>query len=274
MKKKNRIKSLILSLLWSNQKGVFAIVIPKSINQTLRINAGSALIQKRLWFDFACSFSFRLIFFLQTQLTRKWFILLSSESISRISSMSTSIASVWKQLKPKSWLILKFSLNRNVKCVLKPWSAFLTGGSKSFCNSSYSHISTANRFRIKLIWCDPYLAVRNFSRRSFTASPFSVKFTRKFVRFGDRSQSFIDCKLHCISVWVLRFREIMEDISNCKCSLAKKSIRCSSVPITMSICVGWESREMEKNKENLARFSRIPENYIFSLDMYCLYYFL
>lgn len=74
----------------------------------------------------------------------------------------------------------------------------LTGGSNSFCSSSYSHISTAKRFRIKLIWCEPYLAVRNFSRRSLTASPFSLKFTRKFVRFGDRSQSLIDSNPHCI----------------------------------------------------------------------------
>lgn len=73
----------------------------------------------------------------------------------------------------------------------------LTGGSKSFCSSSYSHISTARRFRIRLIWCDPYLAVRNFSRRSLT-SPFSVKFTLKPCRPGDLSQSFIVSTPHCM----------------------------------------------------------------------------
>lgn len=96
----------------------------------------------------------------------KWDLLMSSVSISRISSMSTSIASV--------------------------------GGSYSFCSSSYSHISTASRFRMRLIWCEPYLAVRNFSRRSFT-SPFSVKLTRSPVRPGDRSQSFMVSTPHCIS---------------------------------------------------------------------------
>lgn len=90
---------------------------------------------------------------------------MSSVSISRISSMSTSIASV--------------------------------GGSYSFCSSSYSHISTASRFRMRLIWCEPYLAVRNFSRRSFT-SPFSVKLTRSPVRPGDLSQSFMVSTPHCI----------------------------------------------------------------------------
>lgn len=90
---------------------------------------------------------------------------MSSVSMSRISSISTSIASV--------------------------------GGSNSFCSSSYSHISTASRFRIRLIWCDPYLAVRNFSRRSFT-SPFSVKLTLSPVRPGDRSQSFMVSTPHCI----------------------------------------------------------------------------
>lgn len=90
---------------------------------------------------------------------------MSSVSMSRISSISTSIASV--------------------------------GGSNSFCSSSYSHISTASRFRIRLIWCEPYLAVRNFSRRSFT-SPFSVKLTRSPVRPGDRSQSFMVSTPHCI----------------------------------------------------------------------------
>lgn len=96
----------------------------------------------------------------------KWDLLMSSVSISRISSMSTSIASV--------------------------------GGSYSFCSSSYSHISTASRFRMRLIWCEPYLAVRNFSRRSFT-SPFSVKLTRSPVRPGERSQSFMVSTPHCIS---------------------------------------------------------------------------
>lgn len=96
----------------------------------------------------------------------KWDLLMSSVSISRISSMSTSIASV--------------------------------GGSYSFCSSSYSHISTASRFRMRLIWCEPYLAVRNFSRRSFT-SPFSVKLTRSPVRPGDRSQSFMVSTPHCIA---------------------------------------------------------------------------
>lgn len=96
----------------------------------------------------------------------KWDLLMSSVSISRISSISTSIASV--------------------------------GGSYSFCSSSYSHISTASRFRMRLIWCEPYLAVRNFSRRSFT-SPFSVKLTRSPVRPGDRSQSFMVSTPHCIS---------------------------------------------------------------------------
>lgn len=91
---------------------------------------------------------------------------MSSVSMSRISSISTSIASV--------------------------------GGSYSFCSSSYSHISTASRFRMRLIWCEPYLAVRNFSRRSFT-SPFSVKLTRSPVRPGDRSQSFMVSTPHCIS---------------------------------------------------------------------------
>lgn len=95
----------------------------------------------------------------------KWDLLMSSVSISRISSMSTSIASV--------------------------------GGSYSFCSSSYSHISTASRFRMRLIWCEPYLAVRNFSRRSFT-SPFSVKLTRSPVRPGERSQSFMVSTPHCI----------------------------------------------------------------------------
>lgn len=99
----------------------------------------------------------------------KWDLLMSSVSISRISSMSTSIASV--------------------------------GGSYSFCSSSYSHISTASRFRMRLIWCEPYLAVRNFSRRSFT-SPFSVKLTRSPVRPGDRSQSFMVSTPHCISASV------------------------------------------------------------------------
>lgn len=78
----------------------------------------------------------------------------------------------------------------------------LTGGSKSFCNSSYNHISTANRFLIKLIWCDPYLAVRNFSRRSLT-SPLSLKFTLNPVRFGDRSQSFSVSTPQCIVVWIV-----------------------------------------------------------------------
>lgn len=100
----------------------------------------------------------------------KWDLLMSSVSISRISSISTSIASV--------------------------------GGSYSFCSSSYSHISTASRFRMRLIWCEPYLAVRNFSRRSFT-SPFSVKLTRSPVRPGDRSQSFMVSTPHCISVRLL-----------------------------------------------------------------------
>lgn len=95
----------------------------------------------------------------------RWDLLMSSVSMSRISSISTSIASV--------------------------------GGSNSFCSSSYNHISTASRFRIRLIWCDPYLAVRNFSRRSFT-SPFSVKLTRRPVRPGDRSQSFMVSTPHCI----------------------------------------------------------------------------
>lgn len=95
----------------------------------------------------------------------RWDLLMSSVSMSRISSISTSIASV--------------------------------GGSNSFCSSSYSHISTASRFRIRLIWCDPYLAVRNFSRRSFT-SPFSVKLTLRPVRPGDRSQSFMVSTPHCI----------------------------------------------------------------------------
>lgn len=95
---------------------------------------------------------------------------MSSVSISRISSISTSIASV--------------------------------GGSYSFCSSSYSHISTASRFRMRLIWCEPYLAVRNFSRRSFT-SPFSVKLTRSPVRPGDRSQSFMVSTPHCISARLL-----------------------------------------------------------------------
>lgn len=101
--------------------------------------------------------------------------------------------------------------NKSIKEIGINTVYLLTGGSNSFWSSSYSHISTAKRFRIKLIWCDPYLAVRNFSRRSFTASPFSVKFTRKFVRFGDRSQSLIDCKLHCISVNGCSFREIMKE---------------------------------------------------------------
>lgn len=73
----------------------------------------------------------------------------------------------------------------------------LTGGSYNFCNSSYSHISTASLLRIRLIWCDPYLAVKNFSRRSLT-SPFSVKLTLKPCRPGDRSQSFIVSTPHCI----------------------------------------------------------------------------
>lgn len=94
---------------------------------------------------------------------------MSSVSMSRISSMSTSIASV--------------------------------GGSNSFCSSSYSHISTASRFRMRLIWCEPYFAVRNFSRRSFT-SPFSLKLTLSPVRPGDRSQSFIVSTPHCISPWL------------------------------------------------------------------------
>lgn len=68
----------------------------------------------------------------------------------------------------------------------------------SFSSSSYIHISTANRLRIRAIWCAPYLAVRNFSRLSLTASPFSLKLTRSAARFGDRSQSFIDVKPHCI----------------------------------------------------------------------------
>lgn len=100
----------------------------------------------------------------------KWDLLMSSVSMSRISSISTSIASV--------------------------------GGSYSFCSSSYSHISTASRFRMRLIWCEPYLAVRNFSRRSFT-SPFSVKLTRSPVRPGDRSQSFMVSTPHCISARLL-----------------------------------------------------------------------
>lgn len=95
----------------------------------------------------------------------KWDLLMSSVSMSRISSISTSIASV--------------------------------GGSNSFCSSSYSHISTASRFRMRLIWCEPYFAVRNFSRRSFT-SPFSVKLTLSPVRPGDRSQSFMVSTPHCI----------------------------------------------------------------------------
>uniref|UniRef100_A0A182MJM5 Uncharacterized protein n=1 Tax=Anopheles culicifacies TaxID=139723 RepID=A0A182MJM5_9DIPT len=76
-------------------------------------------------------------------------------------------------------------------------STRLTGGSNSFCSSSYSHISTASRFRIRLIWCEPYFAVRNFSRRSFT-SPFSVKLTRSPVRPGERSQSFMVSTPHCM----------------------------------------------------------------------------
>lgn len=105
----------------------------------------------------------------------KWDLLMSSVSISRISSISTSIASV--------------------------------GGSYSFCSSSYSHISTASRFRMRLIWCEPYLAVRNFSRRSFT-SPFSVKLTRSPVRPGDRSQSFMVSTPHCISPRLLVHRRV------------------------------------------------------------------
>jgi hypothetical protein len=84
----------------------------------------------------------------------------------------------------------------------------LTGGSNSFCSSSYNHISTANRFLIKLIWCDPYLAVKNFSLLSLT-SPFSVKLTRSPVRPGDRSQSFIvstpHCIFRCLWIWVSWF---------------------------------------------------------------------
>lgn len=65
------------------------------------------------------------------------------------------------------------------------------------CNSSYNHISTASLFRMRLIWCDPYFAVKNFSRRSFT-SPFSVKLTLRPCRPGDLSQSFIVSTPHCI----------------------------------------------------------------------------
>lgn len=127
----------------------------------------------------------------------KWDLLMSSVSMSRISSISTSIASV--------------------------------GGSYSFCSSSYSHISTASRFRMRLIWCEPYLAVRNFSRRSFT-SPFSVKLTRSPVRPGDRSQSFMVSTPHCISArllvvhrrWV---RVRVPDWSRALVSLLKNSTR-------------------------------------------------
>lgn len=64
----------------------------------------------------------------------------------------------------------------------------LTATMHNSCIFSYSHNSTASRFRIKLIWCEPYLAVRNFSRRSLTLS-FSVNFTRRpdFVLLSDLS---------------------------------------------------------------------------------------
>lgn len=114
---------------------------------------------------------------------------MSSVSISRISSMSTSIASV--------------------------------GGSYSFCSSSYSHISTASRFRMRLIWCEPYLAVRNFSRRSFT-SPFSVKLTRSPVRPGDRSQSFMVSTPHCISPRLLAVHRRVRGPWSCGCSGLKE----------------------------------------------------
>lgn len=141
--------------------------------------------------------------------TRKWLILISSDSMSRISSISTSIASDLKKIDKINIQSLLID-HTIVKFV---WIFTLTGGSNSFWSSSYNHISTAKRFRIKLIWCDPYFAVRNFSRRSLTASPFSVKFTRKLVLLGDLSQSFSDCKLHCILLisWTL-FRGIMNDV--------------------------------------------------------------
>lgn len=136
----------------------------------------------------------------------KWDLLMSSVSISRISSMSTSIASV--------------------------------GGSYSFCSSSYSHISTASRFRMRLIWCDPYLAVRNFSRRSFT-SPFSVKLTRSPVRPGDRSQSFMVSTPHCISAapW---FRGPFRGLSGL---VWKKSTRRRRRPLRQRMITWWVVRK-------------------------------
>lgn len=116
-------------------------------------------------------------------------LLMSSVSMSRISSMSTSIASV--------------------------------GGSNSFCSSSYSHISTASRFRIRLIWCDPYLAVRNFSRRSLT-SPFSVKLTRSPVRPGDRSQSFMVSTPHCMICRRLEMSAETEEAGSLVCNRTPK----------------------------------------------------
>lgn len=172
--------------------------------------------------------------YLKITLTRKWLILQSSVSISRISSMSTSIASVWGRVKGK-W-ISQFSLvfaifdNFETKRHDGYWWIKLTGGSNSFWSSSYSHISTAKRFRIKLIWCDPYLAVRNFSRRSLTASPFSVKLTRRFVRLGDRSQSLSDSSPHCILCGF--------------CLFSVPGSFCKPM-VSMSQCVAQESRWVE-----------------------------
>lgn len=122
----------------------------------------------------------------------RWDLLMSSVSMSRISSISTSMASLCR--RKQNVIMGLFVLEGNL---------LLTGGSKSFCSSSYNHISTAKRLRIRLIWCEPYLAVRNFSRRSFTSAPFSLKLTRRLVRFGDRSQSFICSRPHCIFLVVV-----------------------------------------------------------------------